>query len=168
MRDDIFDHALRTPGGIPGSELRVDHGTAVARHPAGGYSASMRRLVLQRWAMTLLLLSRLVLGDFAHAMPVSHAPFESAVVAAGSRNPDCPQHEAASDAAGQSSDIQSSPHPQRDCCKSGACECPCMHAPAALVASFIVTSVHLDHGRIMNSAHGFACDRLWLLFRPPA
>jgi hypothetical protein len=123
--------------------------------------------VFQRWAMTLLLLSRLVLGELAHAVPVSHAPAEPDVVAAGSQNPDCPQHEVASGAAGQS-DIPSSPHPHRDCCKSGACECPCMHAPAALVASSIVTSVHVDHGRVMNSANGFACDRLWLLFRPPA
>jgi hypothetical protein len=43
-----------------------------------------------------------------------------------------------------------------------------MQVPAALVASFIATSVHVDHGRIMNPVNGFTCDRLWSLFRPPA
>ena len=141
---------------------------AVARNPAGRYSACVRRLVFQRWAMTLLLLSRLVLGEFVHAMPVSHAPTEPEVVAAGNQNADCPQHEAAGGAGSESSDIKSSSDPHHDCCKSGACQCPCMHAPAALVASFVATSMHVDHGRIMTPANGFACDRLWLLFRPPA
>jgi hypothetical protein len=149
--------------GIP-----MEHETAVAPNPAGRYSACVRRLVFQRWAMTLLLLSRLVLGEFAHAVPVSHAPAEPEVVAAGSQNADCPQHEAAGGAGSESSDIESSADPHHDCCKSGACQCPCMHAPAALVASFVATSVHVDHGRIMTRANGFACDRLWLLFRPPA
>jgi hypothetical protein len=129
----------------------------------------VHNLVIQRWAMALLLLSRLVLGEFVHAMPAQHAPVEPEVVAAaGNQSGDCPQHEAASGAGNQSSHSQSASDAHHDCCKSGACQCPCMHVPAALVASFITTSVHVDHGRIMNPVNGFTCDRLWSLFRPPA
>jgi hypothetical protein len=129
----------------------------------------VRKLVIQRWAMALLLSSRLVFGEFAHAMPEQHAPVEPEVVAAaGNQSGDCAQHEAASGADNQSSHSQSASHAHHDCCKSGACQCPCMHAPAALVASFIATSAHVDQARIMNPVNGFTCDRLWSLFRPPA
>ena len=129
----------------------------------------MQNLVIQRWAMALLLLSRLVLGEFAHAMPAQHVPVEPEVVAAAdNQSVDCPQHEAASGAGSQSSHSQSASDAHHDCCKSGACQCPCMQVPAVLVASFITTSVHVDHGRIMKAVQGFTCDRLWSLFRPPA
>lgn len=129
----------------------------------------VRNLVFHRWAMALLLVSRLVLGEFAHAMPSSHAPVEAEVAAASSQNADCPQHKAASHGTGsQSSDIASAADEHHNCCISGACQCPCMHVPAAAVASFTPTSLHANHERIMNFANGFACDRLWSLFRPPA
>ena len=141
---------------------------AVASSRAGRYSGRVRKLVLYRWAMTLLILSRLVLGEFAHGMPVSHAPTHAEIVAAVSQNADCPQHDAAAGAGDEPPHLQSSSEAHHDCCKSGACQCPCMHAPAALVASFIATSVYVDHGRIMTPVDGFVCDRLWPLFRPPA
>jgi len=117
--------------------------------------------------MVLLLLSRLVLGEFAHAMPASHVPVGPEVVAAASQNADCPEHKAASSEGSHSLGIHSSTEAHHDCCKPGTCPCPCAHVPAA-VASFLATSVHVDHGRIFNLVKGFTCDRVWSLFRPPA
>jgi hypothetical protein len=117
--------------------------------------------------MALLLLSRLVLGEFAHAMPAPHVPAGPEVVAADSQNADCPQHEAASGEGTHPSGSHLSTEAHHDCCKPGTCQCPCAHVPAA-IASFVATSVHVDHGRILNLVKGFACDRLWSLFRPPA
>jgi len=129
----------------------------------------VRKLVLSRWAMVLLLVGRLVLGEFAHGMTPSHAHPESAAVSASSEHPDCQQHESTSTQAdSQAAGASSSPDAHHDCCKSGACQCPCMHVPAVVVATFSAISIQVDHQRIMSSANGFACDRLWSLFRPPA
>ena len=136
---------------------------------APGYSVGVRKRVLQCCAMALLLLSRLVVGEFAHAVPSSHAPVEPEVVAGSTQSADCPEHQAADGGTdSQSADIASSTDPHHNCCKSGTCQCPCMHVPAAVLASFLATLVHVDHGRILNQVNGFACDRLWSLFRPPA
>jgi hypothetical protein len=108
-------------------------------------------------------------GELAHAVPSPHASLEQKVIAASTQSADCAEHQAADGGTdSQSSDIASSTDPHHDCCKSGTCQCPCMHAPAAVVASFLATSVHVDHGRILHLVNGFACDRLWSLFRPPA
>src|SRR5688572_32365926 len=112
---------------------------------ARGYPVFVRKRVLRCCAMALLLLSRLVVGEFAHAVPSPHAPLEPKAVAASTQSTDCPEHQAAdSGTDSQSSEIASSSDPHHSCCKSGTCQCPCMHVPAAVLASFLATSVHVD------------------------
>lgn len=118
----------------------------------------------------LLLMARLVIGELGHAMPIAGMlPIEQGT----SELSDCAEHEAGDvqpmqHHGGASDDATAHSGGEHDCCKSGDCECPCLHLPcasldAAVMNSLAVTLVQLAHG-----ADAVPSARPTGLFRPPA
>ena len=112
------------------------------------YSSRVRRDSLNRWAVVILLVTRLVLGELAHAHEGAHA---SASVAQESSQ--C--HD------------DTKPTDKSDCCKTGACECPCLFG-AAVVSGVTFSIAHTTEIRAAAGAIGATLDRPFTLFRPPA
>ncbi|MGH8174822.1 MAG: CopL family metal-binding regulatory protein [Steroidobacter sp.] len=129
----------------------------------------MRRHVLQRWSIILLLIGRLVLGEFVHAAPQVH---EGATPASQSQQA-CPDH-----AGGPSPDlaeeshhgtpVDAAPNDAEDCCDTGSCECPCVHVSAMAAPSVAVNLVSPPQTRTAIFADGLLQHRLFAPFRPPA
>lgn len=125
--------------------------------------------------MILLLVARLIMGEFAHAMPHDHKPVaaDSAVVAQGQEAP-CPDHAGKSAHAMQSVDsepiakVHSGASHDTDCCKTAGCQCLCVHISAIAMPFLGLNVVLLDQSRVPVSADGLIQDRLSALFRPPA
>jgi hypothetical protein len=130
----------------------------IARPAGRGYAAPVSRLHIHRWAAIFLLVSKLILGQFVHAMPSTAEPaltMNDIATSVGHDAPPCGDHAQADD------------HASKSCCKGGECACPCLHSPAAAaVVSFIVQSAHDD--RAATHIDGAAWHRLSALFRPPA
>jgi hypothetical protein len=136
------------------------------------------RLHFHRWAVIFLLVSKLILGEFAHAMPhmVEPATTMNATVvtaaSAGQDSPPCGSHVQGSSESGQSESNQShdssgDDHAAKDCCKGGECACPCLHSPAA--ASSVPLTMHPAHDdQAAVVIDGATAHRLSGLFRPPA
>ena len=140
----------------------------------------MRKLVLQRCALIFLLVSRLVVGELGHAMPMASMSSASAEMTLVAEDPAaCPEHEPASNG-------ENSAHPSahasaqnfgddvtdasdsHDCCKTGECECPCLHVPCAALEAAIVSQPYLELHRIPDGIQGLMLRQLSGLFRPPA
>jgi hypothetical protein len=120
----------------------------------------VRKLVLQRWALIFLLVSRLVIGELGHAMPMTHGPSHAHEIAAvQSDSADCADHEVAS-----AKDTATS----QECCKTGECECPCLHVPCAALDAITVGPADLEGQPLTPDAQGLMLQRLSGLFRPPA
>jgi hypothetical protein len=123
--------------------------------------------------MVLLLLARLVLGEFAHSMPQDRAA--TADSAAHLRQSACPDHASKPAGAKQGSGSalitkagHSAAHDSH-CCKSGVCQCPCVHISAMASPAPFVALVLLEHnGFVPASVEGLIQDRPGSLFRPPA
>lgn len=118
----------------------------------------MRKFCWQRWTLIFLLMARLVVGELGHAMPVagmasSHEP--TATQMAG--DPACAEHES-----GKQSDGE------HDCCKSGDCECPCLHVPCVAIDAAVMNSVAMTLLRIPHGVEVVSSLRPTRLFRPPA
>lgn len=142
----------------------------------------MRKIVLQRWALIFLLVSRLIIGELGHAMPMSHGMSptpEAAVLQAAPAA--CPEHELESpndgahhvddsgDTSGTQADTQAGTQAgTQDCCKTGECECPCLHVPCAVLESITVGPAVLERQPLTAGAQGLMLQRLSGLFRPPA
>jgi hypothetical protein len=152
---------------------------AESRHVAltdpGQYSAGVRKLVLQRCALIALLLSRLVLGEVAHAMPMASHSSSSADMSLVENEPTpCPEHETGSpeqEAAQQvdrSVDASADGSEDHDCCKTGECQCACVHVPAAALDPIMVGILYVHRHRIPDGVHGLMLQQLSTLFRPPA
>jgi hypothetical protein len=159
-------------------------GVVVARHGVGLYSPPVRKFFWQRWALIFLLVSRLVIGELGHAMPVSHSmdmgqdmthhhqmPVE--MPAAASDPAACPEHEhgasehsTAHHGGDQAADEQTSS--EQDCCKSGECECPCLHLPCAALDALVLNPIATPQLRTPPRAAGLVSQRPTGLFRPPA
>jgi hypothetical protein len=110
------------------------------------------RFSATRLTLVLLLVSRLILGELASAMPdhgASH--FDHAASMQVSGGDSCPDH------AGMHDD---------NCCKS-ACSCPCLHF-SALAAPLLVTQAARDEGRSQLPVIGATSGHVGRLLRPPA
>lgn len=125
----------------------------------------MRKIVLQRWALIFLLVSRLIIGELGHAMPMTHGSMthetshaqEVAVVQSDAAA--CSDHELAN--TNDTADTQ-------ECCKTGECECPCLHVPCAALEAITVGRADLEQQPPTAGAQGLMLQRLSGLFRPPA
>jgi hypothetical protein len=114
----------------------------------------VRRTVFKRWAVAILLVTRLVLGEFVHAHDGGHlATGAAGEVAVAQGSADC------HDGAGQAS--------EPECCKTGGCECPCLFATAiASGAAFALDAT--TESRTTWRAAGAPLNQPFALFRPPA
>jgi hypothetical protein len=130
----------------------------------------VRHSPVQFWFVICLLVVRLVLGEFAHAMP-HQAGAPSVSVSSGEATA-CPGHAHAS-SDGASMTGQHSPHEKpasqtKDCCKASGCQCPCLHASVIVSSSSMVVPVSLDRSATIICTLGPVQDRIDRLFRPPA
>lgn len=108
----------------------------------------MRATPLNRWAVVILLVSRLILGELAHAHEGAHAAVSATVQESSQCHDDAKPTES-------------------DCCKTGGCECPCPFGSA--VARDITFFLALTAaGPSSDSFVAAAADRPFALFRPPA
>jgi hypothetical protein len=137
-----------------------------------GYAARVSRLHLHRWAVIFLLVSKLILGEFTHAMPQmdhSAAAMNDEIVTLANvshDSPPCGSHDSAGSESGQSQD-SSTDHANKDCCKGGECACPCLHSPAAAAAvAAVMQLTHDDQVAVL--VQGATWHRSSGLFRPPA
>lgn len=145
-------------------------GWIVARPGIGRYAVPVRKIVLQRWALIFLLVSRLVIGELGHAMPTMHGTSHAEEAAMIQSDPAvCPEHELgpSGEGARHAADPRDAAD-TRQCCKSGECECPCLHVPGAAVESITVGPADLDREPPAVGIHGLMLQRLSSLFRPPA
>ncbi|GFE83276.1 hypothetical protein GCM10011487_52760 [Steroidobacter agaridevorans] len=134
----------------------------VARCRAGLYSRAVRKFCWQRWTLIFLLMARLVVGELGHAMPVAAmAPLQSATSEMAGE-PACAEHEAPK---AHHSDDSGGEH---DCCKTGDCECPCLHVPCAALGAVILNPVSVALLRVPYGAETVPAARPSGLFRPPA
>lgn len=137
----------------------------IARRGGGLYSRAVRKFCWQRWTLIFLLMARLVIGELGHAMPVAtmlpveHATSEMAACAEhdGSGHGDASEHDATAHSDGE-----------HDCCKSGDCECPCLHVPCVALDAAIMNPVAITLLQIPNGAEAVPAARPSGLFRPPA
>lgn len=126
--------------------------------------------------MILLLVGRLVIGEFAHAMPHSgELAHSDAAVATQSQDSPCPDHagkaadvKQSADSVGPAASAHVNASNDTDCCKTTGCKCLCVHISAIAVPSIGLNVVLLDQSRVPVSADGLMQDRLSALFRPPA
>jgi hypothetical protein len=140
---------------------------SVERESHSRYALEVHRSNTSRWLIVALLLCRLVLGEFAHALPVHAASPTSAGTAALIHH--CFGHDQSSeldtDAVTKHAHSEGTNHSQ--CCKSGACECPCLHTPALAVASSISAASNLCDDNAIERAIPPQNHRAVNLFRPP-
>jgi hypothetical protein len=132
----------------------------------------VRKFCWQRWTLIFLLMARLVIGELGHAMPVmamlpvEHATSEMAACAEhdGSGQQQSMTHH------GDVSQDDATAHAgsEHDCCKSGDCECPCLHVPCVALDAAIMNPVAITLLRIPNGADAIPAARPSGLFRPPA
>ena len=143
--------------------------TQVAWPLARGYAARVSRLHFHRWAVIFLLMSNLILGELAHAMPHMAEPamVMNEIVASPSQDsPACGSHTQTDADSGQSQDSSADDLTAQDCCEGGECTCPCLHSPAAAAAASF--AVQRTHDQVAVLVEGAAWHRLSGLFRPPA
>lgn len=135
----------------------------IARRGYRLYSHAVREFPWQRWTLILLLVTRLVIGELGHAMPMAAlAPIEQATTELASEPP-CADHAATGAAA--EADRSTGEH---DCCETGECECPCLHAPCAAIDAAIMNPVSTTLLRVLHGADTVSSQRPSGLFRPPA
>lgn len=107
-----------------------------------------------------MLVSRLVIGELGHAMPMTHGASHAQEIAVVQSDPAaCSDHELAS------ADDTS---PSKECCKTGECECPCLHVPCAALDAITIGPADLERQPLTSGAQGLMLQRLSGLFRPPA
>lgn len=98
----------------------------------------------------ILLVTRLVIGEFAHAHDAAHTGHDTAAA----------QESAQCHGTAGGAEVP-------DCCKTGGCECPCVFAvPIGFAASFVLVPV--TELRIDASASAVGLVQPFELFRPPA
>ena len=132
------------------------------------------RSVLHRWVVPLLILARLMTGELVHALPHAQSyPVNDAYVAQGidaQHGSHCPEHEGA---AAMHADSGPAEHPTEpmdmQCSLTGACDCPCLHVPAALIiASVLVTSCRAAAPPVLPLVSAHIEPAASGVFRPPA
>ena len=130
----------------------------------GSYASGVRRQLFQRCLFVLLLVSRLLFGEAAHAMPYEIAGSETATA---THEQPCPEHSsAAAMHAAHLADADTPDH--KDCCSNGGCDCACLHLSVLITPALTVHLAIIDQLRLPASAAGPIQDRVSALFRPPA
>jgi len=120
-------------------------------------------------SIIVLIVSRLILGELAYAMPQERGSVvDSSLSTTVAAPPHCPEHLDAQPQMDASMQDASTQDTQKDCCKSSGCKCPCAHLTAMVVLSPAATSHGVVEKRLRPSAAAPANDRLNALFRPPA
>ncbi|MBL8265698.1 CopL family metal-binding regulatory protein [Steroidobacter sp.] len=135
----------------------------------------MHRAFLHRWSIVLLLIARLVLGEFAYSMPhpaeSGHAEAAPAVTQTQERP--CPDHvttAANSENPAVSEDLTSKPHDSAShehCCETG-CDCACLHLSGLAMPPATLNVAPPEEHLLAAPAFRHTPDRISLLFRPPA
>lgn len=144
-------------------------GGGVARHDGGRYSLSVRKFCWQRWALMFLLMTRLVVGEFSHAMPMqAMGAMDHATSGVAADAEACPEHDTKSQSAPQISHEMDHSSGEQDCCKSGECECPCLHVPCASFDVIGVNRIAPTEQRGLEREAFIISQRPSGLFRPPA
>lgn len=144
-----------------------------------------------------LLMSRLVIGELGHAMPMSHSEGHSDGASRGTdmgmggahhemsdEIPSVATPSVATDASACAEQEGSNPPTHtsqhcgdsnavgaagaQDCCQSGECECPCLHVPCAALDTLVLNPVATTSLRISRGVEGLVSQRPSGLFRPPA
>ena len=159
---------------MPGRHLGSDCGPWAH----GPNLSAVKRSNLHYWSVIALLLARLLLGDFVHAVPHGEhlQPIDKAQSTALAG--DCPDHAASvhighsggHESDGASHDGADPAHHagKDDCCKSTACNCLCAHlAPLMTSTQSPAEAFGADPG-VSLSCIATPTDRLSALFRPPA
>ena len=136
------------------------------------YSVRVRRLVFHRWSVVILVLMRLLFGTSAHAMPYElHATPAHDATSLQNESP-CPDHAGATShtatetAAADDHDLAADG--ERDCCKSGGCECACATVTVLAASSPRLTIEPSEEVLVSLNAAAVLPDRQTALFRPPA
>jgi hypothetical protein len=111
----------------------------------------VRRTFFKYWMVAILLVTRLVLGEFVHAHDGGHVAASEAAVAQESAQ--------CHDDAKQSS--------EPECCNTGGCECPCLFATALAAGTTLALQVTTET-RTAGRFAGAPSNQLFTLFRPPA
>jgi hypothetical protein len=160
-------------GGLPRHDRPV-----IARRGVGLYSFVVRTFFWQRWALIFVLVSRLVIGELGHAMPMADSMAMSAahhhqMAAESSTATDpvaCGEHESGSQipASHHAGDAAVDSSGEQDCCQTGECECPCLHVPCAALDAHVLSPVATTLLRTPQRAEGLVTQRPSGLFRPPA
>lgn len=142
------------------------------------YSSPVRKFFWQRWALMLLLVTRLVIGELGYAMPAVHAHdtgaahssmaevHSDAMASLASQGHDGHQPVSESHDAGHATADDASA--LADCCQSNECECPCMHVPCMALDALAVKPVTTALLRTPQGVENFISQRPSGLFRPPA
>jgi hypothetical protein len=114
-----------------------------------GYRARVQATSLNRWAVVILLVIRLILGEFAHAHDGAHAAASTASQESSHCHDDAKQPS------------------KSDCCKTGGCDCPCPFGAAVArdVTFFLALTAEVTASGSFLAA---TPDRPFTLFRPPA
>lgn len=145
----------------------------IARCGFGLYSRPVRNLCWQRWTLIFLLMARLVMGELGHAMPVAAMEPMAHATSATIGDPACAEHEGGQqspmsqhgDAADHATAHSDGEH---DCCKSGDCECPCLHAPCVALDAAVMSPVEIALLDVPHGVDVLTSLRPARLFRPPA
>ncbi|MBM0105718.1 CopL family metal-binding regulatory protein [Steroidobacter sp. S1-65] len=121
-------------------------------------------------------MTRLVMGELGHAMPVEGALTAPGHAMATGVNDPAQCHDA-NESGNASAQAHHGEHSQnyaghsageQDCCETGECECPCLHVPCAALEAMAVGSIGATVPRILHGADGVISQRPSSLFRPPA
>lgn len=116
-----------------------------------------------------LLMARLVVGELGHAMPVAamSSPLEQATTETAG-DPVCAEHEGGMQMSHQGEDAGAHSDSKHDCCKSGDCECPCLHVPCVALDATVMNPVAMTLLRVPHGVDAISSLRPARLFRPPA
>jgi hypothetical protein len=110
----------------------------------------------------VLTVARLVLGEFAYAMPHHDAGSAAGqtVTTQASNDTPCPDHASAVNKA------EGGAH-HDNCCKT-MCNCPCLHLSGMATLPLLVNVAALEQKRPPMRLVGATPERIFLLLRPPA
>jgi hypothetical protein len=129
----------------------------------------VRKLCWQRWTLVFLLMARLVIGELGHAMPVAAMESLTQATSAMAGDPACAEHDGGMSHHGDAADDASThSNGEHDCCKSGDCECPCLHVPCVALDAAVMNPVAISVLRIPQGTDSVTSLRPSGLFRPPA
>ena len=117
-------------------------------------------------------MARLVIGELGHAMPVaSLSPIEHTTTEMAA-DPACAEHESVAMAphgdTSESDHVSTHSGGEHDCCKSGDCECPCLHVPCVALDAAVMNPVSITLLGIPQGPDTVTSLRPSGLFRPPA